>query len=47
MPIVYYEALGKKISHRYMKIVKKLLPELKDQYMELSFLINFVEKNAH
>lgn len=37
MPIVYYEALGKKISHRYMKIVKKLLPELKDQYMELSF----------
>ena len=37
MPIIYYEALGKKISPRYMKIVKKLLPELADQYYELTF----------
>lgn len=37
MPLVYYEALGKKISPRYMKIVKKLLPELANQYYELTF----------
>lgn len=29
MPIVYYEALGKKISHRYMKIVKKTFTRVK------------------
>lgn len=37
MPTIYYEALGKKISKRYMKIVKKLLPELADEYKELTF----------
>ncbi len=37
MPLAYYEALGKKVSKRYLKIIKKLLPELLDQYKELTF----------
>lgn len=38
MPMIYYESLGKKISPRYIKIVKKLLPELVGQYKELTFM---------
>lgn len=37
MPLAYYDALGKKVSKRYLKIIKKLLPELLDQYKELTF----------
>lgn len=37
MPLAYYDALGKKVSKRYLKIIKKLLPELLNQYKELTF----------
>lgn len=37
LPEIYYESLGKKISKKYLKIIKEKLPELADEYEELTF----------
>ncbi|WP_067141761.1 DUF1694 domain-containing protein [Oceanivirga salmonicida] len=34
---VYYESLGKKISSKYMAIIKEKLPDLADEYEEITF----------
>ncbi|WP_068448899.1 DUF1694 domain-containing protein [Caviibacter abscessus] len=37
LPDIYYDSLGKKISKKYLKIIKEKLPELADEYEELTF----------
>lgn len=38
LPRVYYDCIGKKISKKYMDIIKQKVPQLADEYQQLSFL---------
>ncbi len=37
LPLIYYQSLGKKISKKYMKVIKEKVPELAGEYEELTF----------
>lgn len=37
LPSAYYDAIGKKISEKYMKVIKILIPELASEYKVLTF----------
>lgn len=37
LPKAYYDALGKKVSAKYLEVIKEKIPDLLDEYEELKF----------